>query len=241
MGDEMAFLRENLVKELNSRGISVTASDEDDAALLFTVRKFRVRNHRSAGFSPFQTVTIVGGDYVNNGESKKLAFYFRIGKVPIWSIKEVVDPCYSVPLSLMVKQLAWKINRFSFRLRMPREKVEALVEEIEGSDDNYLFMKVLELGYSNHPASVGPLLQLADHDDGYVRVSAICALGVLGAVDQFEFLKKCYYTRDDDEKLMALKSIGDFNTPESMDFLRSVKNSEDYGHERIREVLDLFL
>ncbi|MBN2255235.1 MAG: HEAT repeat domain-containing protein [Deltaproteobacteria bacterium] len=241
ISDEMAFLSENLVNELNSRGIAAITSDADDAALLFTVRKYRVRNHQSTGFSPFQTAIIVGGDFVSNGESKKLAFYFRIGKVPIWSMKEVVDPCYNIPLSLMVKELASKINRFSFGLQMPREKVEELVQEIQGSDDNFLFMKVLELGYTNHPAAVGPLLQLADHSDGYVRASAICSLGVLGAVDQFEFLKKCYYTRDDDEKLMALKSIGDLNTPESRNFLRSVKNSPDYGHARIREVLDLFL
>lgn len=239
--DEMAFLRENLVKELNSRGIAVTASESDDAPLQLTIHKYRIRNHRSSGFSPFQTATIVSGDYVSNGESKKLAFYFRIGKVPMWSMKEVVDPCYSVPLSIMVKELASKINRFSFGLQMPREKVEALVQEIEGSEDNFLFLKVLELGYSNHPAAIGPLVRLADHDDDYVKVAAICSLGVLGAVDQFEFLKKCYYTRDKDEKLIALKSIGDLNTPEALEFLRSVKSSADYDHERIREVLDLFL
>lgn len=239
--DEMVFLRENLVKELNSRGIAVMATESGDAPLQFTVRKYRIRNHRSTGFSPFQTATIVSGDYVSNGESRKIAFYFRIGKVPMWSMKEVVDPCYSVPLSLMVKEIASKINRFSFGLQMPREKVEALVQEIEGSEDNFVFLKVLELGYSNNPAAIGPLLRLADHDDDYVKVAAICSLGVLGAVDQFEFLKKCYYTRDTDEKLMALKSIGDLNTPEGLEFMRSVKSSTDYDHERIREVLDLFL
>jgi len=239
--DEMAFLRENLIQELNSRGIAVVASESDDTPLRFIVRKYRIRNHRSTGFSPFQTATIVSGDYVSNGETKKLAFYFRIGKVPMWSMKEVVDPCYSIPLSIMVKELASKINRFSFDLQMPREKVEALVQEIEGSEDNFLFLKVLELGYTNHPAAIGPLVRLTDHDDDYVKVAAICSLGVLGAVDQFEFLKKCYYTRDKDEKLMALKSIGDLNTPEAFEFLRSVKSSEDYDHERIREVLDLFM
>ena len=239
--DEMAFLRENLIQELNSRGIAVVASESDDTPLQFTVRKYRIRNHRSTGFSPFQTATIVSGDYVSNVETKKLAFYFRIGKVPMWSMKEVVDPCYSIPLSIMVKELASKINRFSFGLQMPREKVEALVKEIEGSEDNFLFLKVLELGYTNHPAAIGPLVRLTDHDDDYVKVAAICSLGVLGAVDQFEFLKKCYYTRDKDEKLMALKSIGDLNTPEALEFIRSVKSSEDYDHERIREVLDLFM
>lgn len=239
--DEMSFLRENLVKELNSRGITVVASDTDDAPLQLTVRKYRIRNHRSTGFSPFQTATTLSGDYVSNGESKKLAFYFRIGKVPIWSMKEVVDPCYSIPLSLMVKEIASKINRLSFGLEMPTEKVDALVREIEGSTDKFVFLKVLELGYTNNPAAIGPLVRFADHDDDYVKVAAICSLGVLGAVDQFEFLKECYNTRTKDEKLMALKSIGDLNTPEAVAFIQSVKNSEEYNHERIRELVDLFI
>lgn len=239
--DEMAFLRANIVKELNSRGIEVVASDMDDAPLQFVVRKYRIRNHRSTGFSPFQTATTLSGDYISNGESKKLAFYFRIGKVPIWSMKEVVDPCYSVPLSIMVKEIASKINRLSFGLQMPTEKVDALVKEIEGSTDNYVFLKVLELGYTNNPAAIGPLFLLANHDDDYVKVAAICSLGILGAVDQFEFLKECYNTRTKDEKLMALKSIGDLNTPEAMAFIQSVKNSDEYNHERIRELVDLFI
>ena len=65
-------------------------------------------------------------------------------------------------------------------------------------------------------------------------------LGMLGAVDEFEFLKECYFSRKKDEKLMALKSIGDLNTPEARAFLETTKNSADY-EERIKEVIDLYL
>jgi hypothetical protein len=39
---------------------------------------------------------------------------------------------------------------------------------------------------------------------------------------------------------MALKSIGDLDTPEANDFLRGVKQSKDYKDDTIREVVDLY-
>ena len=239
--DEMAFFKENLAKELKSRGLSATISDSKAADVYLNVYKYQMRNHQSTGFSPFQTATTLGADFVRGGDVKKVAFYFRIGKVPILSMKEIVYPCYELPLSIMIKEVASKINRLHFGLVMPTEKVQSLVNEINISKDNYMFLKVLELGYTNNPAAIEPLLKLTKHKDGYVRVSAICSLGVLGAVDQFEFLKGWYTSKDEDEKLMALKSIGDLNSPEAIDFLRTIKNSDEYGHHRIKEVIDLFI
>jgi hypothetical protein len=66
-------------------------------------------------------------------------------------------------------------------------------------------------------------------------------LGVLGAVDQFEFLQQKYRTTESLEKHMALKAIGDLGTPEAMDFLRSVKESDDYGDDVIENIVDLYL
>jgi len=241
MDNEMSFLAGNLITELASRGIALQASDAEDSDLMLLVKKYRIRNHRSTGWSPFQTATTFSADFTGNGETKKIAFYFRIGKVPIWSMKEVEEPCYNLPVSLMIKEVATKINRLYFGLVMPTEKVDALVQEIEGSEDNYLFLKVMELGYTNNPAAVGPLCSLVDHDDDYVKVAAICALGMLGAVDQFEFLKQIYNDRDKDEKLMALKSIGDLGTTDAIEFVQSVKNSPEYEHHRIKEVVDLYL
>jgi len=239
--DEMAFLKEHLINEIESRGLSATITETEQADLKLNVYKYQIRNHQSTGFSPFQTATTLGADLVVGGEVKKVGFYFRIGKVPIMSMKEVIYPCYEVPLSIMVKEVASKINRLYFGLMMPTNKVESLLNEINNSNDNYLFLKVLELGYTNNPAAIQPLLNLTEHKDGYMRVSAICSLGMLGAVDQFGFLKQWYADKQEDEKLMALKSIGDLNTQEAMDFIRGIKNSPDYNHPRIKEVVDLFI
>lgn len=241
MDNEILFLRENLIKELNSRGIKTAYSESGNADIALNVKKFRIRNHRSTGFSPFQTETILSADAIGKEQSIKLAFYFRIGKVPIWSMKEVEDPCYNMPLSLLIKELASKINHFYYGYRSSDEEVERLFSDITNNyEEDVTFLRVLELGYTNNTAAIPKLVQLSNHDDAYMRLAALCFLGMLGAVDEFEFLKECYFSRKKDEKLMALKSIGDLNTPEARAFLETTKNSADY-EERIKEVIDLYL
>jgi hypothetical protein len=241
MENEIFFLGTNLENALNSRGINLQYSSEADAGLLLNVKKYRIRNLRTSGFSPYWTFTTFAGDLKLNGESHRVVFYFKRGKVPIMAFREVEDPCYNVPVSLMVKEIATKINRFHFGLQASEDKITALVDDINNRFDEFSFLKVLELGYTNNQAAIEPLLRLTSHEDSMVRVCATCSLGVLGAVDQFDFLKELYNTKENIEKTMALKAIGDLGTPEAIDFIQSVKSSSDYQDLMIREVVDLFI
>lgn len=241
MEDEILFLGTNLTTALNSRGIKIQFSDEVDAKLVLSVQKYRIRNLRTSGFSPYWTFTTFSGDLDFNGQTNKVAFYFKRGKVPVWAFREIEEPCYNVPVSLMVKEIASKINRFCFGLQAPDEKVNALVDDINNRFDEFSFLKVLELGYTNNPAAIEPLLSLINHPDSMVRVCATSALGVLGAVDQFSFLKDLYHRNDNIEKTMALKAIGDLGTIEANNFIQSVKASSDYQDKMIREVVDLYI
>ncbi len=74
-----------------------------------------------------------------------------------------------------------------------------------------------------------------------VRVCAISSLGVLGAVEKFDFLKNVYNTTESIEKSMALKSIGDLDTSQAIEFMKFVKESSDYQDKMIREVVDLYI
>ena len=241
MENEILFLGTNLEAALNSRGIDLQYSPEADEGLLLNVKKYRIRNLRTSGFSPYWTFTTFAGDLNRNGKSHRVVFYFKRGKVPVMAFREVEDPCYNVPVSLMVKEIASKINRYYFNLQVSEEKINALVDDINNRFDEYSFLKVLELGYTNNPAAIEPLLELTRHKDSIVRVCATCSLGVLGAVDQFNFLKELYNTKENIEKTMALKAIGDLSTPEAIEFIQSVKASGDYNDEMIREVVDLFI
>jgi hypothetical protein len=140
----------------------------------------------------------------------------------------------------MVKEVASKINRYTFGLQASDEKVAELVDGIRHRFNEDSFIQVLELGYTNNPAAVPPLVEFTSHSDSMVRACAICSLGVLGAVGQFEFLKQKYRSTESIEKHMALKAIGDLGTPAAMDFLRSVKSSSDADDEVIRDIVDLY-
>jgi hypothetical protein len=241
MEDEILFLGTNLERALISRGINLHYASDADGGLVIDVDKYRIRNLRTTGFSPYWTFTTFSGELKNNGESHRVVFYFKRGKVPVWAFREVEDPCYNVPVSLMVKEIASKINRFYFGFRASDDKINSLVSDINNQFDEFSFLKVLELGYTNNPAAIEPLVALTHHDDSMVRVCATCSLGVLGAVDQLDHLKQLYNTKENIEKTMALKAIGDLGTPEAIEFIQSVKASSDYEDKMIREVVDLFI
>jgi len=70
-------------------------------------------------------------------------------------------------------------------------------------------------------------------------------LSAVGCAKAFVFRpvalpRNVYETSADLVKSMALKSIGDLDTPEAKEFVGSVKRSKDYGDITIREVVDLY-
>lgn len=241
MENEMSFLGNNIEKALRSRGINLKYKNENGKKLLLNIHKYRIRNLRTTGFSPYWTFTTFSGDLIINGKSQKITFYFKIGKVPVWAFSEVEEPCYNVPVSLMVKEIASKINRYYFGLQAPSDKINLLLDDINNNFNEFSFLKVLELGYTNNRDAIDPLIKLTNHKDSMVRVCAISSLGVLGAVEKFDFLKNVYNTTESIEKSMALKSIGDLDTSQAIEFMKFVKESSDYQDKMIREVVDLYI
>lgn len=241
MENEMSFLGNNIEKALRSRGINLKYKNEDGKNLVLNIHKYRIRNLRTTGFSPYWTFTTFRGDLIINGKSQKITFYFKIGKVPVWAFSEVEEPCYNVPVSLMVKEIASKINRHYFGLQAPSDKINLLLDDINNNFNEFSFLKVLELGYTNNRDAIDPLIKLTNHKDSMVRVCAISSLGVLGAVEKFDFLKNVYNTTESIEKSMALKSIGDLDTSQAIEFMKFVKESSDYQDKMIREVVDLYI
>lgn len=241
MENEMSFLGNNIEKALRSRGINLKYKNENGKKLLLNIHKYRIRNLRTTGFSPYWTFTTFRGDLIIDGKSQKITFYFKIGKVPVWAFREVEEPCYNVPVSLMVKEIASKINRYYFGLQAPSDKINLLLDDINNNFNEFSFLKVLELGYTNNKDAIDPLIKLTNHKDSMIRVCAISSLGVLGAVEKFDFLKNVYNTTESIEKSMALKSIGDLYTSQAIEFMEFVKESSDYQDKMIREVVDLYI
>lgn len=240
--DEISFLGKNIIKALQSRGVTIKPNlTVDNNTIELKVRKFQIRNSRSTNLSPYYTFTTFSGDLIYGGKTERITAYFKVGKMPVWSFREVEEPCYNIPLSLTIKEIATKINNHLFGLSSTNDKVESLAQEISTKIEKYTYLKVLELGYTNNPTAIAHLVKLISHENNMISATAISALGMLQAVDQFELLKTHYATFHNTKKFMALKSIGDLGTNASRSFILSVKKSEDYSNDMIKEVVDLYL
>ncbi|NDV22053.1 HEAT repeat domain-containing protein [Desulfovibrio sp. JC022] len=242
INNEVVFLKNHLEKELKMRGVHIGKDGAAAHPLNLEIRKYRIRNQRSSGFSPYFTFMTFSADLYEGDQKHRITSYFKNGKVPIWAFREVEHPCYNIPISLMVKEVASKVNRHVMKYVAPDAEVERLNREIQAEYDNdYVYMKVLELGYTNNPKAIVPLMELTKHDDTMVQSCAVSALGMLQAEEQLPFLIQYYREHENTQKFMALKAIGDMDTEASHVFMDSVRNSEDYkDEEMIKEVVDLY-
>jgi hypothetical protein len=246
MSSELSYLRENLAKVLQAEGIKVAFTDSESADVRLEVLTYRIRNLRTSGFSPYHTFTTFSADLsAGGGPPRRITAYFKNSKVPVWAFSEVERPCYQIPTEVVVKEIAAKLNTHVFGRVTPADKVQQLVAAIPSAESDAAseqYLKVLELGYTNNPAAVEPAVKLTGREETLMRAAAISALGMLNARDQLPLLEQIYSSSDDEDlaKAMALKSIGDIDAPEARNFMRSVKQSDDYENEFIREVADLY-
>jgi len=240
--DEVAFLKRNLRLELVNRGVVVNQEEGTVHPLTIDIRKFRIRNHRSSGFHPYVTYMTFSADLYDGGQRHRVTGYFKNGKVPVWAFREVEEPCYNVPMSLVVKEVATKINGQVLGNTSPDSEVDRLTADLDTlTETEDLYVKVLELGYTNNLKAVPALVKMASHDDSMIRACAVSSLGMLQAKDQTDFLIGFYRNHDGTEKYMALKAIGDMNTKQSIAFLKSVMDSKDSEEFDVMEVLSLYM
>ncbi len=244
MPDECAFLGENVARVLKHAGIDVQYETSENPDIKLVVRTYQIRNQRTSGFSPYHTYTRFSADLiVGNAPPQRITSYFKNSKAPIWTFSEIERPCYQIPIEVVVGEVAAKLNRFVFKRVTSDEAVTRLVASIDtvnadASREQYL--KVLQLGYTNNPAAIEPLLRLAEHRETLMRASAISALGILGAREHFPLLSNAYRTGNDLIKAIVVKAIADLDTDEGREFVRQVKASSEYRTETVRDVVDLY-
>ena len=230
MDDEIDYLGENISRVLGAEGIKVSYSKEDKSDIKLKVLNYRIRNLRTSGFSPYHTFITFSADLISSGTSKRITAYFKNSKTPVWAFREVERPCYQIPLEVVVKEIAAKLNAHIFKRVASNETVEKLANSINMDSADAASEQYLKV-----------LVPITNHKETIMREAAISALGILGAKDQFNLLKRIYQTKGNIDKTMALKSIGDLDMPEAREFIAKVKMSEDYSDdETVREVADLY-
>jgi len=251
MEDPVGYFTYQLGRELVSRGIPVkcVVGKTADEGLVLLIHKYQIVNIRATGFSPWEACHLFYGTILAGGLEKPIKAYFYNGKTPVWSMEEIEEPCFTIPVSIMIKEVASKINRAVFNLRAPDEEIDALTAQINaetGKDekDPYArpFWEVLELGYSNNPKAMEPLKKYAGDSDEFFKACALSAIGTLGADGQLEFLLQHYRAGAYNDKYMAAKSIGDMGTPEALQILKDMKKDKAYTNEGgLRYCVDLYV
>ncbi len=221
--EPIAYISEYTTKELQARGIDAQATDS--ANVNISINKLYIRNHRSNGFSPFVTFSLLSADVTTPTGKERVGIFIKRGKVPVWSFDEVIEPTFNQPLSLMVKELAAKVNGLSVNQAISNDQVSALVDAIKAqpaADETYL--KVYQLGFGNNKTAVKSLVEFSKSADEYIRLAAISSLGILKADSELDYLKGIYTSSSLwQDRGMALKAICDIGTPAAMDFAKQVK------------------
>ena len=218
--EPISFMSDALRSELAARGFP---EQGDAAPLPVAIRTFHFENHRVSGFSPWVTLTTIAADVQTPNGTRRLTSFVRRAKLPVWSMDEINDVCFSDALSVATKELVAKMNRALWTRSLSDADVDALVAKIDrmGETDS-TWLEVYQLGFSNNPRAIAPLVKLAAHTNEYMRSAAISGLGTLGAIDQLPFLKGLANTSPMwQDRAMALKAIGDLGTTEANAFLDS--------------------
>lgn len=247
--DPMFFVAENTTRELVARGIKLQRTTAE-SPFVVKVSKFNIENYRVSGFSPMVTLTMLTADVETPGGHKRITAYVKRAKVPVWSFEELYAPCYNEPMDLVIKELAAKINREVYGLKISDDAVDKLLAKIdaESATNPLSYFDVYQLGFGNNQRAVAGLVKLTSSPHEYVRLAAISSLGIIGARDQQGLLESLYNGIGVDmwqDKALALKAIGDLGTAESKKFLEEEFNRlngiESKGAIWTRKIISLYL
>ena len=244
--ESVPWVAQNTVKEMAARGLPVTLSD-GQAGTIVSIKRLHIENHRVSGFSPFVTFTTLKADVVTASGPQRVTAYVKRGKVPVWSFDEVIDPTYNDPLSTLTKEFSAKLNQKLFGQVVPNDQVRALIAKVNQSTTPDTYLDVYQLGFSNNPIAIPELAKWTAHSDEYVRLAAISSLGILKAVDKTDMLIALYELKDGlwQDRAMALKAIGDMDTPRSRAYLKGEAAKYDGRTDKeaiwTREIIALYL
>lgn len=246
--DPVSYFASNLQNELRQRGLSVSClvGQVENPDAILEVHRYQIVNYRATGFSPWEAGHVFDGTIIHDGSSQNIKAYFYNGKTPVWSMDEIQDPCFNVPASILIQDVASKINMTLFDLKAPDTDIDRLVAEIDAelSSPSEIgpFWKVLELGYTNNRYATDPLKKYAKAGDAFFNSCAISAIGILGAADDVEFLKQLYRDTFYNEKYMTVKAIGDIGSDQTMLLIEDMKDEEIYESEGgFKTAVDLYL
>ncbi|MFY8274723.1 HEAT repeat domain-containing protein [Pseudoalteromonas sp. SSDWG2] len=241
--NQVEFLESHLNEEFKARNLPITVGDGETK---LNVLRFNMRNHRTNGFTPFITFTMLKGQIETAEGSQPVAVYVKRGKVPVWSFDEIIQPTLNEPMSLVVKELSAKINQHITNGMLSDEKTQALIGSIKQAGVKANYQDVYELGFSNNPTALPYLRELVNSKDEYIRLAAISSLGNMKDAQSTQLLIDLFESDSSwSDRAMALKALGDIGTTVTYSYLQKQNEAlqSDGSKEGLwnREIIQLYL
>jgi hypothetical protein len=237
-----------LDKEFAARDIPVKIADKNTTAtpdLVLTIKRYQITSRLVAWLTPWETYHTFMGELTAEGKTYSIRSYFFNAKTYGGSLKEIEEACFNTPMSILVKDVASKINRYALLYSVSDEKLKDIqvraAKKIKAHDED-AYRPVLDLGNSNNPAAAKALVTFAATEDRFARACALSGIGTLGVQDQLGFLRKKYAEYNEIDKFMTIKAIGDIGTSEAIDFIRKAKDDPQYNSEYgFKYAVDIYL
>lgn len=240
-------LADNLANEVAGRGYPVKVVTDPSAAadVELRVTRYRIVSREIPGFGPWEAMHQFRGTLTAGSKQRTVYAYFFNSKMPLLGAKDVYDPCFNLPQSILVKEIVSRVNHAVLGFRSSDAAVDELIKRARSKNDidNGPYMEIVELGGTNNPKAMDVLKQYASHRDEFVRAVAFDAIGMLGPEKELGFLKDRFVSpaltgRD---RYMALKAIGDAGDEESLKFVSYQTSHKDYdGEAGMRYLVDLY-
>ena len=186
-----------------------------------------------------------------DNEKHKIVSVIKRAKMLMLSVNESYEPCYYEPTSVVVQEIVAKLNIALFNYKLDDNSVKELIsvanKQIENKD-NSAYLTVYKLGFSNNPLALDFIYEHTKHTyPDYVRFSSISTLGMLGGEKYLDYLINIYnnssYAWED--KIMALKSIGDINSSKGNIFLektyKELGDKKDFEKKAQKNTIELYI
>jgi len=241
----IAYLADNLGKEFASRGYPVKVITDKSAPsdLQLHVKRYRIVSRRTNAYTPWEAMHQFSGVLTSGNRSRTIYAYFYNGKVPVWSMKDIYEPCFDTPSSILVKDIASKVNHAMLGFKSSNAVVTQLSQKAapKENQDNGPLWEIIQLGGTNNPTAMEVLKHYTGHKDEFVRACAFSAIGMLGPEKELAFLKERYAALKSMDKYMALSAIGDAGDSDSLAFVKGQSTNKLYSDEPgMQYVVDLY-
>ena len=224
--DGYSFIKNAFKKEFKARSLPISIVDTSDKSI--NLEKFEIFVHRVNAFTPLVTLSSINVTATIGEKKQTFTSVIKRGKVPVWEMSEVFDPCFNEPINLMVKEIVAKINKAYFDYKLSDANLSKLLVKIEDGismNDKLNYLNIYELGFSNNEKALEFLRKYSNLIDEYIRLASISMLGFIGGEAEFDYLVSKYRTSKLwQDKAFALKAIADINTEKSRNFLKDEYN-----------------